>query len=109
MRPTCLNCARKHLAKALINMNEYRLGYPTFVWLAIGHLSEAEDELITRYPEQAYEIREHRKALEDDHTYLVPILETIDALTDLFDREVQKRNGDSDENVLQGMLGKGPL
>lgn len=106
MRPSCLNCARKHLAKALINLNESRLGYPVFVWLAIGHLSEAEDELLARYPEQSLSIREHRKALEDDNSYIFDILEIISELTEVFNRQMQSADK---EDVLPSMLGKGPL
>jgi hypothetical protein len=106
MRPTCLNCARKHLAKALINMNESRLGYPTFQWLAIGHMSEAEDELLARYPDQAYTIREHRKQYEDDADYIVPILELINALTALHDRQMQEADG---SDVLPRLLEESPV
>lgn len=105
MRPSCLNCARKHLAKALINMNESRLGYPSFQWLAIGHMSEAEDELLAKYPEQANQIREHRKAYEEDPDYITPILEIIDDLTALFNRQMQRGDGKS---LLQDVLAKGP-
>jgi len=103
MRPTCLNCARKHLAKALINMNEARLGYPVLVWLAIGHMSEAEDELLARYPEDSIKIRDHRKNYEEDHDYIVPILEMIDDLTTLYGRQMQERDG---ANILPEVLEK---
>ncbi len=106
MRPTCLNCARKHLAKALININESRLGYPAFRWLAIGHLSEAEDELLARYPAEANRIRDHRKAFEEDDKYIIPILEIIDDLTALFDRQVQEHNR---EGVLRSLLEEGSI
>ena len=92
MRPSCLDCARKHLAKALININESLLGYPAHRWLAIGNMSEAEDELVIRYKQQALMIREHRKAYEQDPNYIIPILEIIDDLTTVFDRQVQENN-----------------
>ena len=82
MRTSCLDCARKHLAKACINMNEARLGYRDHKWLAIGHMSEAEDELLKEYQGFALIIRDHRKAYEEDWEYSVPILELIRMLTD---------------------------
>lgn len=104
MRSSCLNCARKHLAKALININESLLGYPTHRWLAIGHMSEAEDELLARYREKASLIREHRKAYEEDPNYIIPILEIIDDLTTLFDRQMQE---DHRKSLLRDVLEKG--
>lgn len=104
MRPTCLNCARKHLAKALINMNEALLGYPTFHWLAIGHMSEAEDELLARYASEAIKIRDHRKNYEEDHTYVVPILDIIDDLTALFDGQMPENNN---KTILRNVLDQG--
>ena len=63
---TCLDCTRKHLAQAHINLDESRLGYPAHLWIAIGHLAEAESELIISYPEMAVLLREERKLLEVD-------------------------------------------
>ncbi len=60
MRPSCLMCARKHLGQAEVLMSEALKGYPQHAWLAIGHLAEAEDELLEKYPELAATIREHR-------------------------------------------------
>lgn len=106
MRPSCLNCARKHLAKALININESRLGYPAFRWLAIGHLSEAEDELLAKYKSESLKIRDHRKAYEDDEEYIIPILEMIDDLTAMFDRQMQESNT---KDILRNMLEEGSV
>jgi len=60
MRPSCLMCARKHLGQAEVLMSEALKGYPQHAWLAIGHLAEAEDELLEKYPEIAATVREHR-------------------------------------------------
>lgn len=65
MRPTCLNCARKHLAQADILMMEAAMGYPLHAWYAMGHMAEASDELVDDYPDMANEIREVRKLYEE--------------------------------------------
>ncbi len=64
MRPTCTFCARKHLAQASILVNEAAMGYPAHLWLAIGHMAEASEELISTYPDMANQIRVARKGLE---------------------------------------------
>jgi hypothetical protein len=64
MRPACLFCARKHLGQAAVLLGEAANGYPDHVWLAIGHLAEASDELIASYPDAARAIRAARKPLE---------------------------------------------
>lgn len=81
MRPSCVNCARKHLAKAEINLTESKLGYPEFFWLCIGHMSEAEDELIRDYPELSHQVRNERKLLEEDPDYQIPIMDLIAAIS----------------------------
>jgi hypothetical protein len=68
MRPTCTYCARKHLAQALILMQEAVQGYPEHRWLAIGHLAEAADELLKIHPEMAHKIRRERKRYESNWT-----------------------------------------
>ena len=82
MRDNCLNCARKHLAQALILIIEARLGYPDHQWLAIGHICEAESELYVQWLGIALELREHRKAYEEDGGYDVPIMDFIRRLGD---------------------------
>lgn len=44
-RIACLNCVEKHLAQAYVIGLEALQGYPEYVYLVIGHLSEALDEL----------------------------------------------------------------
>lgn len=65
MRPTCYNCARKHLAQADILMMEAAMGYPIHAWYAMGHMAEAADELVDECPAYANYIREERKMYED--------------------------------------------
>lgn len=61
IRKSCYSCGRKHLAQACVLACENEKGYhPTWGWLAVGHLAEAEDELIAEEPQIANEIRDHR-------------------------------------------------
>jgi hypothetical protein len=83
MRDTCLYCVAKHLGKALINIQEVYLGYPKFMLLVIGNLSEAEDEALKKYPALAEEIRQHRKKLQFDETYMIPYLDLYEKIRDL--------------------------
>jgi hypothetical protein len=63
-RPSCKDCARKHLGQALILLGEAQQGYPDHAELAMFHLAEAGDELVREYPGMAEVVRVHRKALE---------------------------------------------
>lgn len=45
---------------------ETRKGYPEFDWLCMGHLAEAEDELVTEYPDAAAVVRKNRTRYEMD-------------------------------------------
>jgi len=82
-RPTCLDCALKHISQATILLSESRQGYPAHRWLAVGHLAEASDELIADYPVEANEIRIVRLSIMDGTARIpdvVKIIEKIDAL-----------------------------
>jgi len=59
-RPNCVDCGRKHLAQACVLALEALKGYPEHAWLAVGHMAEAEDELVTKFPEIAADIRHQR-------------------------------------------------
>jgi hypothetical protein len=63
-------------------MDEALLGYPLHKWLAIGHMAEAESELLDGYFVLANIVREHRKAYEEDSGYSVPILQLIREIGD---------------------------
>ena len=90
MRDVCLNCARKHLAQAVILATEQCTGYPEFKWLVIGHLAEAEAELAAEYTDLANEIREYRKAYEDDTEVELPLMEVIARITELDETEEEE-------------------
>lgn len=64
-RTSCLDCGRKHIAQAEALMCEALLGYPLHAYLAIGHLAEAESELLLDHPEEAINIRAERVKYTD--------------------------------------------
>ncbi len=78
MRTTCIDCAIKHLAQAEILLTEAAMGYPRHKWLAMGHLAEAEAELIAKQPALAHDIRQARILVATDqpldYEYLLDIL-----------------------------------
>ena len=90
MRVSCLNCARKHLANACVLIHEARFGYPDHMWLAIGHLCQAEVELAEAFPLLATAVHQHRKAYEESAgEYSVPIMKLIGECSG----EAQKMSG----------------
>lgn len=56
-----------------------------FKWLVIGHLAEAEAELLLEHEELANEIREYRKEYEFDSAVNLPLMELIERITILDD------------------------
>jgi hypothetical protein len=60
MRETCLLCASKHISQAIVLVLEAGKGYPLHLWFAVGHLAEAEDESLFKFPVLANSIREVR-------------------------------------------------
>ena len=63
MRETCLFCVSKHIAQSIVLVNEATTGYPIHIWIAVGHLAEAETECASKYPAFANKIRTVRLAL----------------------------------------------
>lgn len=82
LRDSCLMCVRKHIGKAITQLAESNLGYPAHFYLAMGNLSEAEDESIKVYPELATKIREYRLKIErgDKTVNLVDLIDDATAL-----------------------------
>lgn len=67
-------------------MQEVLLGYPEHKWLAIGHLAEAEAEILHLYPEVADAMRVARKEyISDDTPY--PTVAFLKAVTRLEARD----------------------
>lgn len=80
-RRSCPNCARKHIGQAIVLLDEARNGYPDHIWLAIGHLAEAQAEIDRDQPNTAREIREARKAIEENIDADIDLLSIIRNLT----------------------------
>jgi hypothetical protein len=63
-RKPCPNCTRKHLAQAVVLLQEAKQGYPNHLWLAVGHMAEAEAEIEGMFQDVACAIRAARKVAE---------------------------------------------
>ena len=59
-------------------MQEVHQGYPQHRWIAIGHMGEAADEALKKYPKLADEIRKHRLKYMVNVDYEVPIMDLIE-------------------------------
>jgi hypothetical protein len=82
MRSTCLYCVVKHLSQAIILVSEAQRGYPKHLFYAVGHLAEAEEESIHRFPDLANRIRNVRVVLMGQDTGCIFIPESLDELID---------------------------
>lgn len=76
-RESCVLCAVKHMAQARVLLLEASKGYEEHYFFALGHLAEAEDELIKHHPDLVSILRTHRKKLEDDSSYEYPFTALI--------------------------------
>jgi len=81
-RPTCLDCVRKHIAQAIILLQEAEIPeYKNHFWLGLGHIAEAESESLSSYPALANTLRDHRLAMMADREYkpdLTDLFEVVD-------------------------------
>ena len=75
-RPSCLACVRKHVAQAIVLLEESLLGYPEHRDLAAGHLAEASAESVADFPDLADELRLERLAMSESDAY-TPLLMDI--------------------------------
>lgn len=80
MRRACLDCAIKHLSQAQVLLDESVLGYPIHRALAMGHMAEAESELIAEFLPMAEQIREERIKMQEDQVYQPGLMELIELL-----------------------------
>lgn len=80
-RPDCADCVRKHLGQAAALIQESIQGYPDHIWLAIGHIAEAEAESQGRWPDFAERLREERKKLESEDGYSPDMVALIHEVT----------------------------
>lgn len=91
MQLSCLNCYRKHISTSMVYENESHLGYNLHLWLAIGELCAAENEVLFKYPELASTTREYRIKLMTEGVP-IPTLELISLATDLERMEKASEN-----------------
>ena len=80
MRESCRECACKHIAQARVLLLEKDKGYPEHYWFAMGHLAEAEDELVRDFPEETRLVRAERLKLQKNRDYGMPFADLINAI-----------------------------
>ena len=79
MRPSCLDCVRKHLGQAAVLIDEVAAGYTDYKWLVVGHLAEAEAESMHDWADLAYIIRERRLLyMSTDTLSVLPLIKEAD-------------------------------
>jgi len=70
MRSICYDCARKHLAQALIISHElpHYAGdeKDDHLWVFVGHMAEAADQIQKEHPSVAEKIRDARLKVMDN-------------------------------------------
>jgi hypothetical protein len=94
-RGTCTDCGRKHIAQAMILMDEAAMGYPHHADYAMGHLAEAESETRAEHPELATAIRAARMgwmhdAVEPNFDSLILLARAVAGIHDSFDPKNSK-------------------
>jgi hypothetical protein len=77
-RPPCADCTRKHISQAIVLINESHQGYPAHRWLAVGHLAEASDESMGKWPSVARKLREERIKLMEDPMYIPDLMQFLE-------------------------------
>lgn len=102
MRKSCLFCVSKHISQAIVLTIEAVMGYPIHLWIAVGHLAEAESEACSKYPEFAKEIREIRLSLmgqkgKFSHNSLMELLRKARALA-------AEGNQQTEEDRIKGIV-----
>jgi vacuolar-type H+-ATPase subunit C/Vma6 len=102
MRSSCLFCVSKHISQAIVLTIESVQGYPIHLWLAVGHLAEAESEACAKYPDFAKEIRNIRLALMGQkgtfrEESLMELLKKVRSLA-------ERKNGQPEEQRIEEIL-----
>lgn len=92
MRDTCLDCVIKHLSQAEILLEESLLGHPDHLYLAIGHLAEAESECLLEYPELAVNIRENRYIIMETEGTQFDYIKLLHTVLNLMEMNIQKHS-----------------
>ena len=83
MRESCTDCVLKHIASAHILLHEAKMGYPDHVYLALGHLAQAEVELAGKHLDVAQDLRIIRKRIEEEENADFDVMEWIKRLSTL--------------------------
>lgn len=65
-RDPCVLCCCKHLAQAHVLIKETHKEYPHHKWIAMGHMAEAEDEVMNAHPHMALAIRSARLSYQNE-------------------------------------------
>ncbi len=81
-------CTIKHLAQAYVMQGEIDFGYPNHALGVLGHLAEASEECIAKYPDLAAELRRERQMffrslLKDGEPYDVPYFNLFEKIMGL--------------------------
>lgn len=103
MRTTCLYCASKHISQAIVLLLEGPQGYPLHRWLAVGHLAEAGDELVVKFPALAQKTRGIRLKIMGQSEGFDP-LSLMDLLEDV--RRVAEDEGQLSDKDFFAQIGK---
>ena len=81
VRPSCLDCCRKHLGQAIVLLQESEYeGYENHFWLGLAHLSEAESESLSTYPGFAKQLRDIRLSMMAARDYVPDLMSLFDDL-----------------------------
>jgi len=64
MREGCIECVMKHISQAIILYHEMFKGYPEHLVYVVGHLAEAEDEVLEISEALCCRIRRQRKLIQ---------------------------------------------
>lgn len=79
MRATCYDCVLKHLGQASALMDEAANGYPSHKHFAIGHLAEAEAEIMSSNSSVAATIRGERKRyIDGEEVFILTLIEIVE-------------------------------
>lgn len=78
-RESCEDCYKEHIAKAIHNLTESLIGeaYPKHRWLAIGNLGEASAEILGINSSLASEIRDIKKQMIKDKTFIPDLMKYL--------------------------------
>ena len=97
VRPSCLDCCRKHLGQAIVLLQESDIEeYQQHFWLGLGHLAEVESESMSSYPYFAKQIRDIRLAMMAKKDYVPNLMDLFDDM-DILEFGEQEDNGKNTE------------